>query len=551
MKLRSNPLLHALPLSLLSGAAAWAQVPTALHESQLSPTWIGTGPDAALLGDVNGDGRADYVARHGTITHVLSGADGSTIHVLAAGGALFGPELAAAGDVDGDGIEDVVVTEALPYPQTVRVFSGQTGAALLSVPGPLNANIYGHAVAGVGDVNGDGKGDFVIGSPDEPTFGSLAGKAEVRSGANGALLMTFPGAPFEEFGNAVDGAGDVNGDGVNDVIVGGAPTVGTSPDGRVRVYSGADGAVLHSFTANGSFGRSVAGIGDVDGDGKDDVAIGRPRFGPNFRGQVQVRSGATGAILLTVAGEAQDYLGTAVSSAGDFDGDGTPDVLVGAGRTSLITHTIIGYVQVRSGADGAVLAHVEGASIGFEVDGGRDVDGDGLPDFVVTEWPAGQIPITKAYSGAVFQTAPYPGTGEDLVLRTGVDGGLDGYPVKFADAGDWLRVELTSPNGTFDPYHYLVAAQLLPTAGGVPTDPGMNEVHFDLLSGAPLILIHYSIQSLFGQPGLPPGGFDDFVGKVPAGMAGVSVVVQGFSFAGGSAGNGVMAVTEAHEVRLK
>jgi hypothetical protein len=174
-----------------------------------------------------------------------------------------------------------------------------TGAALrsllivlLAVPGaPLLAqdvlfNVFGDqvnqqlgwAVASAGDVDGDGLPDLIVGVLSDATNGAGAGAAFVYSGRNGTPIWSwFGAAPGDGMGIAVDGAGDVNGDGRADLIVGiyRDDTQGTDA-GRAIVYSGLDGTVLLDiFGAQMSeTGGGVAGVGDVNGDGFDDVAVG-------------------------------------------------------------------------------------------------------------------------------------------------------------------------------------------------------------------------------------------------------------------------------------
>lgn len=149
------------------------------------------------------------------------------------------------------------------------------GYLLFEFPGSSAGDGFGWPVAGAGDVNADGFADLVVGAKFAPGGPSVVGEAKVLSGATGAVPFTFAGTVAGGYlGWSVAGAGDVNGDGLPDVIVG-APG---GPGGTARVISGASGAILHSFVAalTGSdfFGGSVAGPGDVDEDGKTDLLVG-------------------------------------------------------------------------------------------------------------------------------------------------------------------------------------------------------------------------------------------------------------------------------------
>ncbi|HYC76380.1 MAG TPA: integrin alpha, partial [Planctomycetota bacterium] len=135
----------------------------------------------------------------------------------------------------------------------------------------------GAAVARAGDVDADGVTDIVVGAPAD-SGSSLFGAVRIVSGASGAVILTIPApAPDQDFGASVDGAGDLNADGYADVVIGepGFVSNGATQRGRVRAYSGVDGSVLHEWIGDHGYdrlGASVAGIGDVNGDGVPDLA---------------------------------------------------------------------------------------------------------------------------------------------------------------------------------------------------------------------------------------------------------------------------------------
>src|SRR5262249_45362141 len=160
------------------------------------------------------------------------------------------------------------------------VYSGADGSLLFTKTGAAAGDGFGTAVAGVGDVNGDGKGDFLVGAPYSDTGGTDAGSAYLYSGANGSLLAQRNGAAAgDHFGAALAGAGDADGDGIPDLLVA-APAAspgGRSGAGSAYLYSGADGHLLFQrdgAAAQVALGTSVTGAGDVDGDGRADFALG-------------------------------------------------------------------------------------------------------------------------------------------------------------------------------------------------------------------------------------------------------------------------------------
>ena len=316
--------------------------------------------------------------------------------------ALFGESVSGAGDVDGDGIPDFIV--GAPADSTngldsgsARVFSGFDGSVLHTFNVSSPGENFGKSVSGAGDVDGDGVPDLIVGAPDFPSGGSNTGRAWVFSGADGSVLYTFNGdSAVDFFGHSVSGAGDVDGDGFADLIVG-APrgdTVNGTDSGSARVFSGFDGSVLYTFdggSAFDNFGNIVSGAGDVDGDGFADLIVGAFRddtVNGVDSGSARVFSGFDGSVLYTFNGDsAGDAFGHGVSGAGDVNGDSVPDLIVGVQRDDTVNGVESGSARVFSGADGSVLYTFNGDSagdlFGVDVSGAGDVDGDGIPDLIV------------------------------------------------------------------------------------------------------------------------------------------------------------------------
>lgn len=316
-----------------------------------------------------------------------------------------GGAVAVLPDVNGDGKSDVAVASLFSVGNIGRayIYSGATGQLIrqLVSPNPEIDNLYGTSVAAVPDVNGDGVGDVVVGAPmDSPgTSPSGCGRAYLYSGATGQLLFKLlPPNPelSGQFGFSVAGLQDINGDGLGDIAVG-APEertgVGMEDSGRVHIYSGATGQRIRTIvsqtpSSSGYFGYSLAVISDLNGDGKNDLVIGARKERADKGGQVHIVSPATGQRLRTLASpnsQNDGRFGYAVAAVPDVNGDGLPDVVVGAPREFNRT----GRAYLFSGATGALLRQVQ--SPGMEVDnrfgeavaGLPDFNGDGRGDFVV------------------------------------------------------------------------------------------------------------------------------------------------------------------------
>jgi hypothetical protein len=268
---------------------------------------------------------------------------------------------------------------------------------LATLTGEAAGDTFGYVSADLGDIDGDGADDFVIGAPFNAAGGRGAGRAYVYSGKTHAPLFTFTGEPHSLIGFAVGAAGDVDGDGVTDVIVG-APQGGMQSagfgSGFARIYSGRTGAhvrTLHGEALNDAFGFVVSGVGDLDHDGHADLVVGAPFSDANgvSSGRVVLVSGLTGATLFAFDGEAAgDMLGSAASGIGDVDRDGVPDVVMAARNGGAGDR---GRVYVRSGRSGALLysydAPSTGADLGwFFATTPGDVNHDGVPDVFASDF---------------------------------------------------------------------------------------------------------------------------------------------------------------------
>lgn len=497
---------------------------------RLDRTGIGdyTGNPVSGAGDINGDGFADLII--GTYKSdpngdsgagesyvifgkelgfsadvslgALNGTDGFRLDGIGAGD-NSGRSVSGAGDVNGDGFDDLVIGAYRASPngansagQSYVVFGKASGfpavTALDSLDGTDGFRLdgidqsdrSGISVSGAGDVNGDGLDDLIIGAGEgDPNGVGGAGESYVMFGKESGFpdavgLGSLDGTDgfrldgidvSDGSGFSVSGAGDVNGDGFADVIIGAflADPNGDSSAGESYVVfgrasgfpaavglgdlGGADGFRLDGIDAFDNSGSSVSGAGDVNGDGFDDLIVGAKSADPNadnLAGESYVvfgkASGFTAGLdLASLNGtdgfrlegiDPYDFSGGSVSGAGDVNGDGFADLMIGAFRDVSIGRGKVSESYVIFGFDSGSVTH-QGTSVG------ETLTGDGAANVIIGD--LGDDILVGAGGADVFRG----GAGDDILdiadlnFRS-IDGGTGADTLRLSGAG--LNLDFTA-----------------------------------------------------------------------------------------------------------
>ena len=401
-------------------------------------------PGVAVLGDIDGDGSLDVavsaifessVAERQGAVYVVSGAVTGTENIgNVAGVKLTGDDagdyhgyaVAGAGDLNNDGIPDLAVgairddTAGTDAGITFVLYGPVDESADLATradsawTGEAAGDISGE-VAFVGDFDGDGLADLLVGAQYHSDRAGAAylllGPASAGGSLSSAALVLRGVEAADEASSSLSGVGDTDGDGYADLMIA-AKAAGSAAGAAYLVLGGERSGTVNLSAADAIFegeavddelgyGVSVAGAGDVNGDGYDDVVLGAHNNDQTASnaGAAYVLLGPLDAGTFSIAsadarlyGEtAADYTGDSVACAGDVDGDGNDDILVGSGysdlgaleggATYLVRGPMTGTLSLAS-ADGILRAEAEQDRL--RVRGGGDLDGDGRSDVLVT-----------------------------------------------------------------------------------------------------------------------------------------------------------------------
>jgi hypothetical protein len=484
-------------------AAGLSPTPSWTAESDQNSAWFGI--SVATAGDVNADGYDDViVGAHGFDNGQVDEGRAFVYHGSASGlsptpnwtaegdqaGARFGNSVGTAGDMDGNGYSDVII--GAPFLDNGQIDEGaaflypaSVGGLLLSpawtAEGSQAAAAFGLSVSTAGDVNGDGYADLLVGAQLYDNGQTDEGRAFVYYGSPfGPSVVpdwtAESNQPNGWFANSVATAGDVNGDGYADIIVGDFIfDDGEVDEGVAFVYQGSRAGLspTASWIAEGNqadarFGSSVATAGDVDGDGYSDVIVGAIGFdnGQTDEGRSFVYRGSAAGLSFAAGwtGESDQAgadFGFSVATAGDVNADGYSDVVVGApffdnGQTD--EGVVFVYHGSATGAsptpDWTAESNQAGSQFGYSAATAGDVNGDGYADLIVG---ANRFDVQQSDQGRVFVYYGSPG-GLSSTASWTADGNTFGglFGICVAPAGDVngdgfadviVGASLSSPSG--------------------------------------------------------------------------------------------------------
>jgi hypothetical protein len=437
------------------------------------PTYlVPRGPGLASIGDVNGDGRSDIAlgqpyrtiatptgslayaggveVRSGATGMLLFGIDGSQAQ------GFFGQTIAALGDISNDGVPDFVAcgpgtpnsaqTGATPSCDAV---SGLTGALLYRISGAFARSGLGTDLAALGDVNGDGRKDFIVAGVNSTAALPQDGFVQIRSGVSGAVLATRTGATNQLFGQLTESLGDLNGDGREEIFVGDRSLYTNVGQGFLLSVQNSPGGAL-SLIGNIVVPGGVTSVtsatatADYNGDGVRDIVIGFSRQSFNDAPRPQIVSGATGQLLAAVqpgGTNGSDSFGATIATIGDVTGDGKAEIAIG-GRGSA------------SYGETAVYSLTDSANIRFGCGSGpqNTIAVIGQPTRGSTVTIRAQIPQAANSHGLIVAGVKgFDFAGVDFNLsphqcRSGSDPSRMGFNYVQTDAQGVFSLPLTIPN---------------------------------------------------------------------------------------------------------
>ncbi len=373
-----------------------------------------------------------------------------------AAGDLFGIPGSSAGDVNGDGFDDILISAdqndaaGMDAGKVYIYFGGSEMDSIADVilTGEAADDVFGISASSAGDVNADGFGDIVIGASQNDAGGTNAGRVYIFLGGTSmddiADVIITGTVPNNLFGNAVANAGDVNGDGFDDVLAS-APFNNISTGIAYVYFGGSAMDTIPDVTMTGvnpgdSFGSSISSAGDVNGDNFADILVGAYDAFGNTSGKAYLYLGGTSidsvADVVMNGEEVPDYFGISVSSAGDINDDGYDDVIIGSigndagGVDAGRAYVFLGGPSMDDIPDLVMTGSAPGDNFGIVSHAG-DINNDGYDDVIVgaIRSDTGGTNAGRAY---IYLGGANPDSTADLVLTGESEEDLFGLSVSAA-----------------------------------------------------------------------------------------------------------------------
>lgn len=410
------------------------------------------------LGDINNDGNPDFIVGDITKGKVIlySGKNGQEIASYSGFAGAAGVTVANLQDIDGDGVDDYAYGDPRANGGAIGsayVYSGRTRSLLRTYSGTRgNWDLLGSAIASIGDVNNDMVPDYLISADtDKLSIGCGGGcvmPVRVYSGLFGnELYSVWPaGSHSNYFGTTVQRMGDMNGDGIPDFAVSDpASAYGVSiTAGITYFYSGSNGATITYLNGSvdwGWFGYAIEVLGDLNGDGYREFAIGSPNRASDLanKGYVNIYSGnrqLNFPLLFRLYGDTPGArFGYSIASLPDINDDGVEDFMVGAPLEDKGSKQDVGKISFFSGADGSLLFPIYGTTskgnFGHSLKHAFSIDGNGKKNVIAGQANGvDQIEMSNVQAYALASTVLIDTDGDE------VPNDHDLFPNDFNQSGD-------------------------------------------------------------------------------------------------------------------